>query len=196
MAHAEATHVEAKAPTCYENGNIEYWYCEDCGQAWLDAECTLNTNLKAVILPTVDGFVTAGSKTYYYLNGEKLTGLALIDGSYYYFSTGDGNMKKNTSIFVSANDLGLARGSYKVAADGKIETVKNGFFVSGDKTFYYVNGEVVKGFRLIYGNAYYFSTGDGNMKKNGAVIWAPADNAAGLERGQYIAGEDGVLTLA
>ncbi|MBR5524726.1 MAG: hypothetical protein IKU51_05635 [Clostridia bacterium] len=51
MAHKEATHVEAKAATCYENGNIEYWYCEACGQAWLDAECTLNTNLLAVILP-------------------------------------------------------------------------------------------------------------------------------------------------
>ena len=33
---------------------IEYWYCEACGYAWLDAECTLNTNLKAVILPTID----------------------------------------------------------------------------------------------------------------------------------------------
>ena len=53
MAHAEATHVEAKAPTTTENGNIEYWYCEACGQAWLDADCTLNTNLKAVVLPMI-----------------------------------------------------------------------------------------------------------------------------------------------
>ena len=51
MAHAEATHVEAVAPTCYENGNIEYWLCEACGQAWLDAECTKNTNVMAVVLP-------------------------------------------------------------------------------------------------------------------------------------------------
>ena len=57
-AHAEATHVEAVAPTCYENGNIEYWYCEACGQAWLDAECTLNTNLRAVILPMSHGEIT------------------------------------------------------------------------------------------------------------------------------------------
>ncbi|MBE6563634.1 MAG: hypothetical protein E7660_07880, partial [Ruminococcaceae bacterium] len=49
-------HVEAKAPTCTENGNIEYWYCELCGYAWLDAECTLNTNLKAVILPAEHTF--------------------------------------------------------------------------------------------------------------------------------------------
>ena len=51
MAHAPATHVEAKAPACYENGNLEYWYCEACGQAWLDEACTQNTNLLAVVLP-------------------------------------------------------------------------------------------------------------------------------------------------
>ena len=44
-------HVAAKAPTATENGNIEYWYCKVCGYAWLDANCTKNTNLKAVILP-------------------------------------------------------------------------------------------------------------------------------------------------
>ncbi|MBR6578011.1 MAG: hypothetical protein IKK74_03615, partial [Clostridia bacterium] len=32
-------------------GNIEYWYCTECGYAWLDELCTKNTNLKAVILP-------------------------------------------------------------------------------------------------------------------------------------------------
>jgi hypothetical protein len=44
-------HVEAKAATCAENGNIEYWYCDVCGMAWLNAECTLNTNLRAIVLP-------------------------------------------------------------------------------------------------------------------------------------------------
>ena len=50
-AHGQITHVEAVAPTYEKEGNIEYWFCPDCGQAWLDAECTRNTNLKAVILP-------------------------------------------------------------------------------------------------------------------------------------------------
>ena len=44
-------HVEAVPATCTTEGNIEYWYCDKCGQAWLDAECTLNTNLKSVVLP-------------------------------------------------------------------------------------------------------------------------------------------------
>ena len=43
-------HVEALAPTCVAAGNIEYWYCDVCGMAWLDAECIQNTNLRAVKL--------------------------------------------------------------------------------------------------------------------------------------------------
>lgn len=54
MAHGTITHVEAKDATCIELGNIEYWYCEACGQAWLDEACTQNTNLMAVKLPMVD----------------------------------------------------------------------------------------------------------------------------------------------
>ena len=44
-------HVEAVPATCTTEGNIEYWYCDVCGMAWLDAECTLNTNLLSVKLP-------------------------------------------------------------------------------------------------------------------------------------------------
>jgi len=58
MGHGTITHVEAKDATCYENGNIEYWYCEVCGQAWLDEACTLNTNLRAVVLPMGHGTIT------------------------------------------------------------------------------------------------------------------------------------------
>ncbi|MBE6563519.1 MAG: hypothetical protein E7660_07260, partial [Ruminococcaceae bacterium] len=43
-------HVPAVEGSCIQQGNIEYWYCEVCGSAWLDAECTLNTNLKSVVL--------------------------------------------------------------------------------------------------------------------------------------------------
>ena len=49
-AHDAITHVAALAATCDENGNIEYWFCETCGSAWLDEACMLNTNLRAVVL--------------------------------------------------------------------------------------------------------------------------------------------------
>jgi len=50
-------HVAAKDSTCTENGNIEYWYCDACGAAWLDADCTRNTNLRAVVLPLAEDHV-------------------------------------------------------------------------------------------------------------------------------------------
>jgi Zn-finger nucleic acid-binding protein len=50
LAH-NIIHVEANAATCTTEGNIEYWYCDVCGMAWLDEACTLNTNLLSVKLP-------------------------------------------------------------------------------------------------------------------------------------------------
>ena len=44
-------HVEAVAPTCTENGNIEYWYCEHCGTCWDNEEMAgVNLNRMNVIL--------------------------------------------------------------------------------------------------------------------------------------------------
>lgn len=44
-------HVEAKAPTCTEEGNVEYWHCADCEKVWTDAAYTQLTNIKNVVLP-------------------------------------------------------------------------------------------------------------------------------------------------
>ena len=38
--HAALKHVDAKAATTDDEGNIEYWYCEDCGKYFKDAEAT------------------------------------------------------------------------------------------------------------------------------------------------------------
>ena len=48
---ADVVHVEATAPSCYENGNIEYWYCEACEQVWQNEALTQLTNFKNVIVP-------------------------------------------------------------------------------------------------------------------------------------------------
>ena len=50
-AHTLA-HVEAKESTCLELGNIEYWYCTACD--WVETEGGLASNLKAVVLPTLE----------------------------------------------------------------------------------------------------------------------------------------------
>lgn len=38
--HSNPTEVKAKYPTCTEDGNIAYWYCESCNVCFEDAECT------------------------------------------------------------------------------------------------------------------------------------------------------------
>jgi len=50
----EVVHVDAKAPSCMEEGNIEYWYCEECEQVWQDEARTQLTNFKNVILGVLD----------------------------------------------------------------------------------------------------------------------------------------------
>ena len=50
----EAIHVEAKEPTCFEEGNVEYWYCEECEQVWTDEALTVPSNLKNVKLAALE----------------------------------------------------------------------------------------------------------------------------------------------
>ena len=38
--HANIKHIDAKAATKTAGGNIEYWYCEDCGKYFADAAAT------------------------------------------------------------------------------------------------------------------------------------------------------------
>ena len=46
------THVEAKAATCKENGNKEYWQCEDCGKLFKDSKGKKEiTDPTSVIIP-------------------------------------------------------------------------------------------------------------------------------------------------
>ena len=47
----EVVHVEAVAPTCFSEGNIEHWYCESCEQVWQDEALTQLTNHMKVKLP-------------------------------------------------------------------------------------------------------------------------------------------------
>ena len=43
-------HVDANPATCTENGNVEYWYCSDCGASWLDEAMTESCNRFTVTL--------------------------------------------------------------------------------------------------------------------------------------------------
>ncbi len=49
--HQHIVHVDAKAPSCYEEGNVEYWYCEDCVTVWVDEALLQISNMMSVKLP-------------------------------------------------------------------------------------------------------------------------------------------------
>ncbi len=61
-AEHNVTHVEAVDATCDAPGNVEYWYCDICGSAWLDAECTIVTNMMSVVTPIAHNVIHVEAK--------------------------------------------------------------------------------------------------------------------------------------
>ncbi|MBQ8302291.1 MAG: hypothetical protein IJX97_01930, partial [Clostridia bacterium] len=55
LTNPDASHtvefVDAVDATCTVNGNVAYWYCTECGIAWLDEALTQQTNLMSVVTP-------------------------------------------------------------------------------------------------------------------------------------------------
>ncbi len=49
----DLTYVPAKDPTATEDGNIAYYYCEECGRYYLDAEATQPVLYEDVIIPAL-----------------------------------------------------------------------------------------------------------------------------------------------
>ena len=49
----DVIHVDAVAPTCQSEGNIEYWFCPECEIFWADEALTQLTNSKNVVLPAI-----------------------------------------------------------------------------------------------------------------------------------------------
>ena len=47
----DLVHVEALEAGCHQNGNLEYWYCENCEQVWTDEARTQLSNFKNVVVP-------------------------------------------------------------------------------------------------------------------------------------------------
>ena len=45
------TKVEGKEPTCTAAGNMEYWYCEECGKYFADQDAVTEISEKDTILP-------------------------------------------------------------------------------------------------------------------------------------------------
>ena len=117
-------YIAAKEPTCTTCGNVEYWFCEDCGYAWLDEELTLNTALKYVSLEPAHQLVNVPAKSptttqngnieYWYC---QVCGSAWLDEK----CTLNTNLK---AVILPASGLQQSDGlEYQLNEDGKSYTV-------------------------------------------------------------------------
>jgi uncharacterized repeat protein (TIGR02543 family) len=55
--HANLKHIDAKAATKTAGGNIEYWYCEDCGKYFADAAATKEIKQADTVTAKLSGAV-------------------------------------------------------------------------------------------------------------------------------------------
>ena len=58
--HANLKHIDAKAATVAEEGNIEYWYCDDCKKYFSDAAAKTEITKAATVTAKLPPKITAG----------------------------------------------------------------------------------------------------------------------------------------
>ena len=58
--HADLKHIDAKAATAAEEGNIEYWYCGDCKKYFSDAAAKTEITKAATVTAKLPPKITAG----------------------------------------------------------------------------------------------------------------------------------------
>ena len=51
LIKCQLIHIDAVDAACHYNGNVEYWYCAECGAHYLDADGIRMTNARSVIIP-------------------------------------------------------------------------------------------------------------------------------------------------
>ena len=58
--HTDLKHIDAKAATVAEEGNIEYWYCDDCKKYFSDAAAKTEITKAATVTAKLPPKITAG----------------------------------------------------------------------------------------------------------------------------------------
>lgn len=52
-AHAALINIERNEPTCSAEGNIEHWFCSDCGKRYSNSSCVTEITLVFTIIPKI-----------------------------------------------------------------------------------------------------------------------------------------------
>ena len=111
-------------------------------------------------LDTYNGFLTLGSKTYFYENGVAAKGWKNISDNWYYFDTTSGNMNKANKTIDGVY--------YTFHADG---TLKSGAWKTNKSgSRYYYAGTYLKGLQTVDGIIRYFNKSNGYMVTNKTVV--------------------------
>ena len=126
----------------------------------------------------LNGLVTEGGYTYYYVNGVKQTGFQVIDGKTYFFSR-EGNNGMKVGITWIDDEY------YDFGTDG-IMKVNTWYENNGEKSYFGLDGKRVKGFQVIDGNTYFFSREGNNGMKVG-ITW--------IDDEYYDFGTDGIMKV-
>ena len=65
--HTDLKHFPAQKATILREGNIEHWYCSDCGKYFKDADATLEITQEDTVIPKVkrdnSGIPSIGGET-------------------------------------------------------------------------------------------------------------------------------------
>lgn len=113
--HQSIVHVPAVAPTTEAEGNIEYWYCDDCQTVWQDEALMQLTNFKNVILPKAEGNTVDTAIAVEFIwaeDGVSATAtLTVQPGAWYYSAYGIGGM----NLTVNGKPAELTSGMFPMA---------------------------------------------------------------------------------
>ena len=130
----DVTHVDAVAPSCFAEGNIEYWYCANCEMFWANEELTQLTNSKNVILPAacqeiihveaVEATCTSNGNVEYWYCANEEHGTVWIDEAMLQISN-------HMNVIIPA-------GCYDII---HVEGVEPGCHYDGVQEHWYCNGE-------------------------------------------------------
>ncbi len=114
------------------------------------------------------GFIKGFDGTRYVVNSVVQTGLHIIDGNYYYFSSSNGIMRTGEYRVIVANSNGLLTENTTFNFDAETgaaaEKPLNGIVEVNGNKYYYIDSVMQKGLHIIDGDYYYFSTNTGVMR--------------------------------
>ena len=104
--HSDLRHVKAKDATTSAEGNIEYWYCADCGKYYKDAAATKEIGKKDTVTPRKTGVTANPVKNPYQKDdGKKTDGKTIQSGK-----TGDSGV----ALYAAMALLSLTGGAWTV----------------------------------------------------------------------------------